>query len=123
MRARNRFRLMLIAALLGGWVASARPAAAHAILLRSVPADGATVSAGPADLLLNFNSRIDAARSRLVLTGPDGVARTLPIAAPAADQLGAHATLGAGAWVLRWQVLAIDGHITRGEVRFTVADH
>ena len=113
---------MLIAALLGGWVLAARPAGAHAILLRSVPADGATLSAGPTDLELNFNSRIDAARSRLALTGPDGVTRILAIAAPAADQLGARAMLSVGAWVLRWQVLAIDGHITRGELRFTVAD-
>ena len=29
------------------------------------------------------------------------------------------ATLQPGAQVLRWQVLAVDGHITRGEIRFT----
>jgi len=28
--------------------------------------------------------------------------------------------LAPGAHVLRWQVLAIDGHITRGDVPFTV---
>ena len=37
------------------------------------------------------------------------------------DVLTAHAELAAGAYVLRWQVLAIDGHITRGEVPFRVA--
>ncbi len=109
--------------LLAGWMLAARPAEAHAILLRSTPADGANVVAGPADLVLNFNSRIDAARSRITLAGPDGTERALTIAAPAADELAAHAALAAGAWVLRWQVLAVDGHITRGEVRFTVADH
>jgi hypothetical protein len=30
------------------------------------------------------------------------------------------ATLTPGPYVLRWQVLAIDGHITRGDVTFTV---
>jgi hypothetical protein len=29
----------------------------------------------------------------------------------------------AGPYVVRWQVLAIDGHITRGDVPFTVTDH
>ena len=28
-----------------------------------------------------------------------------------------------GAYVVRWQVLAIDGHITRGDVPFTVMGH
>jgi hypothetical protein len=27
-----------------------------------------------------------------------------------------------GVYVLRWQVLAIDGHITRGDVPFTVME-
>jgi len=25
-----------------------------------------------------------------------------------------------GPWILRWQVLSVDGHITRGEIRFLV---
>jgi methionine-rich copper-binding protein CopC len=28
--------------------------------------------------------------------------------------------LAPGAWRLRWQVLATDGHITRGDIAFTV---
>ena len=38
----------------------------------------------------------------------------------AADVLAASATLTPGAYVMRWQVLAVDGHITRGDVPFTV---
>jgi methionine-rich copper-binding protein CopC len=29
--------------------------------------------------------------------------------------------LGSGAYRLRWQVLAVEGHITRGDIPFTVA--
>jgi methionine-rich copper-binding protein CopC len=29
--------------------------------------------------------------------------------------------LGSGHYRLRWQVLAVDGHITRGDIPFTVA--
>ncbi|TAI60323.1 copper resistance protein CopC, partial [Bradyrhizobium sp. Leo170] len=28
--------------------------------------------------------------------------------------------LSPGAWRLRWQVLSVDGHITRGDIPFTV---
>jgi len=100
--------------------AVSRPAMAHAILVRSTPVEGATVAPGAVDILLTFNSRIDSSRSRLTLTGPDGTATVLPLGAPAVDQLNGHASLTQGAWVLRWQVLAVDGHITRGDVRFKV---
>jgi len=36
------------------------------------------------------------------------------------DILAAHLDLTPGSYVLRWQVLAVDGHITRGDVPFTV---
>lgn len=98
------------------------PAAAHAILLSSTPAIGGTVQAGPAALELRFNSRIDRARSVLRLTRPDGSRTELAIAAgPGPDILRASADLAPGAYTLRWQVLAVDGHITRGDVPFTVA--
>jgi methionine-rich copper-binding protein CopC len=35
--------------------------------------------------------------------------------------LRATLTVAPGAYVLRWQVLAVDGHITRGDVPFTVS--
>ncbi len=98
------------------------PLAAHAILVDSAPASGASVPAGPVAFRLRYNSRIDAARSRLVLTAPDGAQAVLAITpGPAPERLGGAATLGPGAWSLRWQVLAIDGHITRGDLPFTVA--
>jgi methionine-rich copper-binding protein CopC len=34
--------------------------------------------------------------------------------------LEANVTLAPGAYTLHWQVLAVDGHITRGNVPFTV---
>ena len=46
-----------------------------------------------------------------------GISTLLP---GAEDVLSAGVTLTPGAHTLRWQVLAVDGHITRGEVPFTV---
>lgn len=98
-----------------------RLAAAHAILMESQPAVRAAVAAGPAHVVLRFNSRIDAARSRVELRGAGVAPATLKLgAAPGPDMLVSDVELAPGQWVLRWQVLAVDGHITRGDVPFTV---
>ena len=96
------------------------PAAAHAILMESQPAARASVAPGPAHIVLRFNSRIDQGRSRVELRGGRAPV-TLPLApAQGPDTLVVDAPLAPGEWVLRWQVLAVDGHITRGDVPFTV---
>lgn len=75
---------------------------------------------GPATISLKFNSKVDHARSRIALRA-NGAETTLPIdPASAADSMAATARLSPGDYVVRWQVLAVDGHITRGEVPFTV---
>jgi len=73
--------------------------------------------------MLRFNVRIDAARSRLTLIDADGASQTLEIERQEGpDTLSAEAKgLRPGTYRLRWQVLASDGHITRGEIPFTVA--
>ena len=116
-----RTRPILLAALFAG-AAPAPGALAHAILVGSEPGMRATVAPGPADVVLRFNSRIDPARLRLVLVRPDRTEAILPLrddAPPNALQARAE-TSAPGDHVLRWQVLAVDGHITRGELPFTV---
>ena len=114
-------RLAIAFSLLLALAAAPWPALAHAILLESQPAQGATAAPGEATLRLRFNSRIDAARSRLALVLAGGKEQVLAVARGERDDLLiAPATLAPGPQVLRWQVLAVDGHITRGELRFTV---
>ncbi len=97
-------------------------ALAHAILVESRPPIAGSVAEGTVAVWLRFNSRIDHARSRLTLNRPDKSQTILPIAPDSAvDVLATQAELPPGAYVLRWQVLAIDGHITRGDVPFTVS--
>jgi len=95
---------------------------AHAILLESSPALKSYVSGPDVPLKLRFNVRIDAARSRLTLVDPAGTLQTLEIhGQDTPDTLSAEAKgLRPGAYRLRWQVLASDGHITRGEIPFAV---
>ena len=100
---------------------AATPACSHAIIVGSDPLPGATVAPGPARVVLRFNSKIDQGRSRLELRGGP-LPVVLPLAAAASpDEMAADADLQPGRWSLRWQVLAVDGHLTRGDVPFTVA--
>ncbi|MBV8093492.1 MAG: copper resistance protein CopC [Acetobacteraceae bacterium] len=100
------------------------PASAHAGLMQSTPAPGARAAPGPVPFNLRYNSRIDVRRSQLKLLGPDHKELVLPVTAgPTEDTLQTTAQLGPGNYILRWQVLATDGHITRGELRFTVTGH
>lgn len=95
-------------------------ASAHAILLESRPAANAEVPPGPTHLVLRYNSRIDQARSRLELRAPGRPVATLTLLPSGPDTLESDATLAPGAYTLRWQVLAVDGHITRGDVPVVV---
>jgi methionine-rich copper-binding protein CopC len=115
-------RRIIAALLFGATSVVSAAAAAHAIIVESTPAVDAVVAGPDVPVMLRFNSRIDQERSRLTLTGPDGKAKNLAMSAAAApDLLKAVASgLAPGAYKLRWQVLAVDGHITRGDIPFHV---
>jgi methionine-rich copper-binding protein CopC len=46
----------------------------------------------------------------------------LALDGPAGVLAGRAQATQSGRWKLRWQVLSLDGHITRGEVRFSVRE-
>jgi copper resistance protein C len=118
--SRNLCAVLLLVAVTAFLLVST--AEAHAVLLESSPALNSAVSGPTVPVMLRFNVRIDALRSRLTLIYPDGSSQTLEISKDTpADTLSTQATgLSSGAYRLRWQVLASDGHITRGEIPFTV---
>lgn len=118
---RRRLCALMVLALLGA-LTSVVPAAAHAVLLESIPAVKSAVPGPNVPIKLRFNVRVDSLRSRLTLIRPDGSTQALDISKQTpADTLSALAGgLAAGAYRLRWQVLASDGHITRGEIPFIV---
>jgi copper resistance protein C len=99
-----------------------RVALAHAVLVSSQPAVNSTVPGPEVAVLLKYNSRVDMEHSTLTLLAPDGRVEKVTIASePAPGLLSAKLSrLVKGAYVLRWQVLAADGHITRGKVPFQV---
>jgi copper resistance protein C len=112
--------LILLAAILLAVVAV--NVSAHAILVRSTPKANEVVPSGDLKMELEFNSRIDAARSILALVLPSGDVQKLPLSPqPSPAALAATAPhLAPGKYTIRWQVLSNDGHITRGEIPFEV---
>lgn len=113
-------RAVILVGLLCGIAA---PASAHAIIVQAQPASGAVVAGPDADVIFTFNVRIDAERSKLTLTYQDGTASdiaVLPNPSPAV-LAGRIRGLVPGGYSIRWQVLATDGHITRGDIPFVVA--
>ena len=99
-----------------------RVASAHAVLVQSSPSADAVVQGPDVPITMKFNSRVDASRSTLLLSTPDGQSKPLAIDSQSApDMLTAKASqLAAGKYAIQWQVLAVDGHITRGHIAFTV---
>ena len=98
-------------------------ASAHAILVKSTPAANETLTDHNVPVALTFNSKVDQARSTLTLEGPDHLTSKLEIHVDpsSASKLTAEVQkLAPGSYKLRWQVLAVDGHITRGEINFNV---
>ena len=102
--------------------AGAKPAWAHAVLVDSKPKAGSSVAGHDLPVWLRFNVRVDGNRSKLRLIAPDGSDIALEaVKQPTPDTLESHAAgLKPGAYKLQWQVLASDGHISKGEVAFTV---
>jgi len=94
----------------------------HAILKETRPVANSKVVGPDVPIMLKYNVRIDAKLSKLQLLNPDTSVSELTIEAQSSpDTLNSKATgLKPGAYRIRWQVLAPDGHITRGEIPFTV---
>ncbi|WP_034996975.1 copper resistance CopC family protein [Beijerinckia mobilis] len=117
-----RYRFLSALFVLSAALLTSQRALPHAIVLNSSPAINAVVTGESVAIHLHFNSRIDHARSKLTLYAPDGTQGNISLSADSpADDLNTEVkALTPGAWRLRWQVLSTDGHITRGDIPFTV---
>ncbi|HET7876117.1 MAG TPA: copper resistance CopC family protein [Methylomirabilota bacterium] len=114
------------ALLLAAWPAG--PAGAHAIVLQSDPPHDAVLPRAPDRIVLRFNSKLEKRLARVALAAADGTPVPLPAAAAGADREGPERLviplppLRPGTYLLRYRVLAADGHITESVLRFTVRD-
>ena len=115
------------ALLLSAWLVllPVSPASGHAIVLESSPVHDAVLERAPEQVTLRFNSKIEKRFTRVTLTAGDRP--PAPIVLPGGDDASPPdrvviplSPLAPGVYVLRYRVLAVDGHITEGALRFTV---
>ena len=120
----NRFRTFVAAGAAAALLA-ASPAFAHAELVSSTPAVGATLGASPKTITLTFNERIVPAFSKFELTMP---AHGMKIPVDTAVSKDGKKIVGTvrsrlmkGAYKVVWTAAGPDGHKMTGEVAFKVA--
>jgi methionine-rich copper-binding protein CopC len=96
----------------------------HAALVKSTPAQRATLARSPDRVRLWFNEPLEAKFARVSVwdgqgrqvdqqdagVGPDDP-KALSVGIPA---------LGPGAYTVRYRVLSVDGHVVGGSFRFTI---
>jgi methionine-rich copper-binding protein CopC len=101
--------------------AIATHAEAHAHLVSSQPANGATVAAAPASVTLVFSESAKVT-ALSIQSASDKAPQKLAVAA--AEDSVSHAialpVLAAGDYSLIWHALSDDGHVTSGTVKFSV---
>jgi methionine-rich copper-binding protein CopC len=96
---------------------------AHAKLEKTQPASGATVTAPPPQIQLSFDEEVDVKVSRIEVTGPSGKVAVGPARLMGPKSLMAKVTgsMPDAAYTVRWQTAAADdGHVSKGEFKFTV---
>jgi copper transport protein len=115
--------LLAIAVLLA--LAQARPADAHAILLRSDPQVNAELAISPDQVVAFYSEPLDERLSKIeVFDGSGGrVDNEEIVFGPAVEQMsvGIDADLGPGFYTVVWETLSsVDGHLFKGSFPFTV---
>ncbi len=97
---------------------------AHAIVIESNPREGAVLKQAPGRVQLRFNVKIEKALTRVTLTKDNKQAIVLPQAdfnQGAPDRLEVPLPpLEPGNYIMRYSVLAADGHATQGVLRFSI---
>lgn len=103
-------------------VALSGQSAAHSLLVESVPAHGAKLATAPHSALLRFNARIEPALTRVSLLEGRQRRTALEISRESvADRIIVPLPpLAPGVYGLAYKVLAVDGHVTKGVVQFTI---
>jgi methionine-rich copper-binding protein CopC len=97
------------------------PALAHNALTNSSPADGARVARPPAVVRLTFLARLDADRTRVTVTGPDGASAAGGAPRFAHNRVTVPFRAGpAGRYTIAYSLPSADGHPIRGDVTFTL---
>jgi len=100
------------------------PASAHARLERAVPAAGSAVRASPPQLKLWFTERLEPAFSKVQVSDRNG--KQVDKGDPVVDRADARLlqvslpSLAPGTYRVKWRVLSVDTHVSKGDFTFNV---
>lgn len=99
---------------------AAAPAYAHDELKSSSPADGATLAAPPAQVVLTFEEAPVALGAQVVVTGPSGSVSSGTPRLDGDDVIqDVQPQAPAGRYTIEWRVTSDDGHPVSGTLAFT----
>lgn len=119
-------RSRLIAAGLAALALWPAAALAHAVLVKSVPAQRASLVEPPPRVELWFNERLEPAYSKASVTNEAGAQVDLrDVAVSAEDPRRLSVSLpplAPGRYVVSFRVLSVDGHVVESRLTFTVKD-
>ncbi|MEV5747101.1 copper resistance protein CopC [Actinoallomurus sp. NPDC052308] len=107
-------------------VLAASPAAAHAALVSSTPADGTVLTAAPTEVTLTFGEPVRAAPEGVAVIGPDGdraddgVVRRAGAAVLAMRLPGLRVRARGGTYTVTWRVISADSHPVGGAFTFSI---
>jgi methionine-rich copper-binding protein CopC len=106
-----------------GTIGLAGTASAHATLIGSDPADGATLQAAPTTVTLTFDDSLENFEPVVTVTGPDGNQYQSGAATIDGATLSSALTplTAPGAYTIAYRVVSDDGHPVEGQVRFNLA--
>jgi methionine-rich copper-binding protein CopC len=117
-------RRFVLALLVGGLglLATTTPALAHTHLESSDPAEGAALTAVPYQVTLVFSEFVTLPEKPMEIIGPDNVTWPVGPVSVTGETVTAPVTPTgpAGAYVLTYQVMSVDGHEVVGAVNFTL---
>ncbi|RBY74602.1 copper resistance protein CopC [Geodermatophilus sp. TF02-6] len=125
---RGRRALVVLLALLGAWlgagVVTAPPAAAHAELVSSEPADGARLAQAPAQVTLEFSEEVSlgAGYVRVLTSGGQRADAGTPTVDGTAVTVALRSGLPDDGYLVTYRVVSADAHPVSGSTSFVVGD-
>lgn len=95
---------------------------AHTHLEKTEPADGAALKTAPAHVALWFNEKPDPIVSKIAVAGPSGAVEMGAIHSMSDKSMMSDfkGHLSDGDYVVKWQAAGDDGHVSKGEFKFSV---
>lgn len=117
-------RRLLAAVVLGvlGALAFAAPASAHAVLLRTSPAENSVVATAPADVALTFSEQVTPVPDKVHLVGPDGKRADAGAVRVSGNDvlIPMDSKAARGTYLVNYRVVSADGHPVAGAFTFSV---